>query len=86
MNEQEIQEVRNRAAKARQLLEDLEPYFIDTEKSLLMAAKGTKTENEALRAVIALQVFDLIKNTIAARIADEKVVEFNFKDKRFGIF
>jgi hypothetical protein len=51
--------------------------------------KQSKTPEEAFKAAIALQVFDLIKNALQSHIETAKVMEFNFREpqkKRFGMF
>lgn len=62
--------------------------FADCHAALVGAVKMSKTPEEAHKAAIALQVFDLIKNALQSHIETAKVMEFNFKEpqkKRFGI-
>lgn len=84
----DTQEAKIRGERAKQLLEDplLLETFAETEKALLAAAKLCKSDSEAHKAVIALQVFDLLKSQIRAHIETAKIVEFNFREKKLGIF
>lgn len=82
------EEAKIRAQRAIQLLND--PLLLETfkqvENALISAAKSSKNEAEALKSCIAMQVFDMLKNHIAAHIETAKIVEFNFAKKRFGLF
>jgi hypothetical protein len=73
--------IRQKAEKAKQLLEDpmLKGAFDEAEKALNQAVRMAKTEAEAFKAAIACQVFDLIRSRIEAHVENQKVVEFNFK-------
>lgn len=81
------EELKQRAERARQLMSDplLLESFQNTEAALLMAVKGCKTPDEAFKATIAVQVFDLIKGKLVEHIETGKIVDFNFRQKRFGI-
>lgn len=86
----ELDEARSRAERAKQLLSDpvLSSTFAECHVALVGAVKRSKTEQEAYKAAIALQVFDLIKAALESHIETAKVMEFNFKEppkKRFGI-
>lgn len=82
------EEAQIRAERAKQLLEDplLKETFNSVEAALIAAAKSSKSESDAMKACIAMQVFDILKNHIASHIETAKVVEFNFTRKKFGIF
>lgn len=75
------EEAERKAERAKQLLND--PLIIETyqavERALIQAAKSSKTPDEALKACIAMQVFDLLKNSIAAHIETDKIMKFNFR-------
>jgi molecular chaperone GrpE (heat shock protein) len=79
------EEASQRAAKAQQLLNDemLKESFDNAEKALNQAVRSAKTPEEAFKAVIACQVFELIRNQISSHIETAKVIEFNFKNKSF---
>jgi hypothetical protein len=84
------EEAKSRAERARQLLEDpmLKEVFNDAEKALNQAVRAAKTEQEAFKAAIACQVFELLRNQIQSHIETAKVIEFNFKPtlrERIGI-
>ncbi len=82
------EEAKIRAERAKQLLEDplLKETFDSVEQALIAAAKSVKSDAEAMKACIAMQVFDILKNHITAHIETAKVVEFNFTKRKFGIF
>jgi hypothetical protein len=82
------EEALQRAERAKQLLNDplLKETFDHVEQALVMAAKSSKTETDAMKACIAMQVFDILKNHIASHVETAKVVQFNEQKKRFGIF
>lgn len=83
----EIEEARNRAQQAQRLLEDplLKDTFTQVSEALIRAVKSSKTEAEAFKSAIALQVFDLIVGQIKSHAETGKIMEFNQK-KRFGLF
>jgi hypothetical protein len=68
MKELTPEEARYRAERARQLLKDelFKESFDLAHEALIGAVKLAKTENEAYKAAIALQVFELIKNSIVS--------------------
>lgn len=82
------EEAEQRANQARNLLADpmLQDAFNETEKALLRAAKLTKTKDEAERAVLALQSLELVKAALYGHIETGKVMEHNFRRKKFGVF
>ena len=88
-SEEALNQARQRAEKARQLLDDplLKETFDLVSEALLAAVKSSKTEAEAYKGAIALQVFDLLKNQIRAHIETGKVMEFNLSGKKkiFGL-
>ena len=75
------EEVRQRAERARQILEDpmVKEAFRATEEALNRAVRSAKTEGEAFKAAIACQVFDLIKGAIEGHIQTAKITEYNFR-------
>lgn len=83
----EIEAAKSRSQQAQRLLED--PLFKDTleavNEALIRAVKSSKTEADAFRSAIALQVFDLIAGQIKSHAETGKIMEFNQK-KRFGLF
>jgi predicted RNase H-like HicB family nuclease len=87
----ELAEAQSRAEQARRLLSDpvLSSTYAECHSALVGAVKQSKTPEEAFKAAIALQVFDLIKNALQSHIETAKVMEFNFREpqkKRFGMF
>ena len=74
-------EAKARAERARQLLEDpmLKEAFDASEEALNRAVRAAKTKDEAFKAAIACQVFDLIKGSLQGHIETAKIVEYNFK-------
>lgn len=83
------EEAKARAVHAQQLLDDplLSEAFNATRDALIAAVKVAKNEQEAYKAAIALQTFELLKGAIEGHIQTAKVVEFNFKPtlkERFG--
>jgi hypothetical protein len=84
------EEAKIRAERAKQLLNDplLKESFELAQTALLQALRVAKTDAEALKATIAFQVFELIRDSIRTHIETEKIIEYNFQDpkKRFGIF
>jgi len=70
-----------RAERAKQLLEDpmLKEAFSASEDALNRAVRSAKTPEEAFKAAIACQVFDLIKGSIEGHITTAKIIEYNFK-------
>jgi CHASE3 domain sensor protein len=75
------EEAKQRAEKARQLLDDpmLKESFNAAEEALNRAVRSAKTEQEAFKAAIACQVFDLIKGSIQGHIETARIIEYNFK-------
>lgn len=75
------EEAKLRAEKARQLLNDpeLKAAFDDTRDALISALNIAKSQDEAYKAAIALQTFELIKGCIESHIQTAKVIEFNSK-------
>jgi len=84
---EDIEAIKQRSENAKRLLED--PLWKDTlvevNEALIRAVKSSKTEAEAFKSAIALQVFDLIVGQIKSHAESGKIVEFNQK-KRFGLF
>ena len=83
-------EAQARAERARQILEDpmIKESFAAAEDALNRAVRAAKTEQEAFKAAIACQVFDLIKGSIEGHIQTAKIIEYNFKPslkERFGL-
>lgn len=78
------EEASARSERAKQILED--PLFSETlsiaEDALLRAVKSAKTEHEAYKAAIALQVFDLLVGQIRSHMDTAKVMSFNFAERR----
>lgn len=75
------EEAQIRAERAKQLLSDdlLKEAFQASEDALNRAVRSAKTEQEAFKAAIACQVFDLIKGSIEGHITTAKIIEYNFK-------
>jgi hypothetical protein len=79
-----------RAERAKQLLNDevLMEAFNATHEALISALNIAKTPEEAFKATVALQAYNLIKNCIQSHIETAKVIEFNtkrsFVDKVLG--
>jgi len=71
----------DRAERAKQLLSDslLKEAFAAAEDALNRAVRAAKTEQEAFKAAIACQVFDLIKGSIEGHIETAKIISYNFK-------
>ena len=71
----------DRAERAKLLLNDslLKEAFSASEDALNRAVRAAKTEQEAFKAAIACQVFDLIKGSIEGHIETAKIVSYNFK-------
>lgn len=84
---EDIEAIKQRAEQARRLLEEplLKETFEQVSEALIRAVKSAKTESEAFKSAIALQVFDLIVGQIKSHAESGKIVEFNQK-KRFGLF
>lgn len=76
-------EAKARAEHARQLLEDpmLKESFDLAQTALIQAIRVAKTDQEAFKATIAFQVFEVIRDSIKTHIETEKVIEYNFKDR-----
>jgi hypothetical protein len=70
-----------RAARAVQLLNDplLRECYDNAEKALNQAVRIAKTPEEAFKAAIACQVFELIRGQLQAHIETGKIIEYNFK-------
>jgi hypothetical protein len=77
----------DRAERAKQLLSDalLKEAFTAAEDALNRAVRAAKTEQEAFKAAIACQVFELIKGSIEGHIETAKIISYNFKDKQPSI-
>lgn len=75
------EEAKSRAERAQQLLDDemLKEAFSATNEALVGALNVAKTPDEAFKATIALQTFNLIKGCIESHIQTAKVIEFNSK-------
>lgn len=88
MTDEEVERAKVRAEHAKRWLED--PLFKESlemvNEALVRAVKGSKNEQEAFRAAIALQVYDGIVAMMKSHADTGKIVEFNQYKKRFGIF
>jgi uncharacterized MAPEG superfamily protein len=75
------EEAKARADEAKILLANtmLKDAFNASEDALNRAVRAAKTEQEAFKAAIACQVFDLIKGSISGHIETAKIIEYNFK-------
>ena len=75
------EQAQQRAERAKQLLDDpmLKEAFEASEDALNRAVRSAKSPEEAFKAAIACQVFDLIKGSIEGHITTAKIVEYNFK-------
>ena len=75
------EQAQQNAERAKQLLNDplIKETFSLAHDALVMAVKSSKTEAEAFKSAIALQVFDLIKNQMESHIETGKIMEFNFR-------
>jgi len=75
------EQAQQRAERAKQLLDDpmLKEAFQASEDALNRAVRSAKSPEEAFKAAIACQVFDLIKGSIEGHITTAKIVEYNFK-------
>lgn len=75
------EEAKARAERAKQLLNDpmLKESFDLAEKALIQALRVAKSEQEAFKATIAFQVFEVIRDSIKTHIETAKVIEYNFK-------
>ena len=83
-------EAKLRAAHAQQLLNDplLKESFDNAEKALNQAVRVAKTQEEAFKAALACQVFELLRSQLQAHIETGKIIEYNFKPtlrERIGI-
>ncbi len=84
-----LEEAKDRAERARRILED--PMVKETlsaaHEALINSVGLAKNEGEAYKAAIALQVFNLIVDSLKAHLETAKIIEYNFTNKkRFGIF
>ena len=77
------EEAQERSAQAQRLLANplLKESFQNAEAALNQAVRSAKTPEEAFKAAIACQVFELIRGQLQAHIETEKVISFNFKHK-----
>jgi hypothetical protein len=73
------EEATSRAERAKQLLQDpmLNEAFTATRDGLISALTIAKSPEEAYKAAIALQTFEVIKGCLESHIHTAKVVEFN---------
>jgi hypothetical protein len=85
------EEASGRAEEAKHLLSNplLKESFDNAEAALNQAIRQAKTPEEAFKAAIACQVFDLIRGQLQAHIETAKVMDFNmrrpsFFDRAFG--
>lgn len=83
-----VEEAKAKAERAKQLLDDplLKESFSLAHEALLQALRVAKTEQEAFKATVALQTYHLIKDSITTHIETGKVIEYNFREKKLGIF
>lgn len=83
----DVDRAKERSVQAQRILED--PLFKETleqvNEALIRAVKSSKTEQEAFKSAIALQVYELIVGQLKSHAETGKIVEFNQK-KRFGLF
>ena len=82
-------EAKIRAERAKQLLDDplLKESFDLAQTALIQAIRVAKTDQEAFKATIAFQVFELVRDSIRTHIETGKIIEYNFREpKRFGLF
>ena len=83
-------EANARAEHAKQLLTDslLKESFDNAEALLNQAVRSAKSPEEAFKAAIACQVFELLRGALQTHIETAKVIEFNtkksFVDKVLG--
>ena len=75
------EEAKARAERAKQLLEDsmLKESFDLAHEAIIQAVRVAKTEQEAFKAAISLQVYHLIKDSISTHIETGKLIEYNFR-------
>ena len=83
-------EAKERADQATYLLSHplLKETFSNAEQALNQAVRLAKTPEEAFKAAIACQVFELIRGQLQAHVETAKVMQFNFKPtlrERVGI-
>jgi hypothetical protein len=74
-------EAKERAGQAKYLLDHplLKETFANAEIALNQAVRTAKTPEEAFKAAIACQVFELLRGQIQAHIETGKIIEYNFK-------
>ena len=74
-------EAKERAGQAKYLLDHplLKETFANAEIALNQAVRTAKTPEEAFKAAIACQVFELIRSQLQAHLETEKVINFNQK-------
>jgi hypothetical protein len=84
------EEAKTKAAEATRVLNEplLKEAFSNVEAALQQALRQVKTEQEAFKAAIACQVFDLIRSQLEAHVETAKIMSFNtqkgFLDRVLG--
>jgi hypothetical protein len=73
------EEAKERAEQAKHLLNHplLKECFHNAETALNQAVRSAKTPEEAFKASLACQVFELLRREIQAHLETEKVIAFN---------